>query len=267
METSALVGSLKRLAVLGALCACCNVGSAGAGEISLNFKSGWFTWEEKVNGSSFVKQRGAMLDAGIARTNLLAGLSSAESAEVWGGDLDYDGHDLTGSTKIDSDTSFLGTKEEVALEVKLPAGKSVSLKPFLGIGHKFWIRTRSGEDGHTFYAKAGLTGELQAGGCTLYLKGGALLPIYTRTHTSLSSAGYSDVVTVPKSRTSAFAEAGVTRGAFTLSVEYEQMRFGQSDKVPTNRLDSNPGTVIQNSQAFQPDSQSSLLSLNFAYSF
>jgi hypothetical protein len=208
-----------------------------------------------------------MHGAGVVRSDLFSGISIAESAEIWGGNLEYDGHDLTGANKIDSDTTYLGSKEEVSVGVRLPAGKVVSFEPFLGVGHRFWIRTRSGEDWNTVYAKAGLTGEVKTGGCTLFLKGGALVPFYTRNHVSLSNAGYTDVVTEPKSVVSAFAEGGIKRGAFAISIEYEGLKFGQSDKVATSKLSSTPGTVIQNSQAYQPDSQASLLSLKLAYSF
>ena len=267
MRTTTLVKSLKALAVIAIFCAGSAARVACAGELSVYFKTGWFTWDEKLNGSSFVKERGAIHGAGISRVDDFPVFSVAESAEVWGGSLDYDGHDLSGSTAIESDTSYLGTKEEVAVGFKLPAGQALSFEPFVGMGHRFWIRTRSGEDWNSIYAKVGVTGELKRSACTLYVKGGALVPVYTRSHVSLSNAGLVDVVTEPKSRISGFAEAGVKRGAFAVSVEYEVMKFGQSDKVATSKLASAPGAVVQNSQAYQPDSQASLLSLKLAYSF
>jgi len=231
------------------------------------FKSGWFTWDEKLNGSSFVKEKGAMHGAGIVRKDMFSRISLAESIEVWGGVIDYDGRDLLGSQKIKTSTSYLGTKEEVTVGVKLPASEVVSFEPFLGVGHRFWVRTCCGEDWNSIYTKAGLAGEYQARAYTLYLKGGALLPIYTRNHVSLSNAGFSDVVVLPKSELSAFAEGGVKLGSFALSFEYEGMKFGQSGKVATRQLNAAPGTVIQNGQVFQPDSQSSLYSLKIAYRF
>ena len=267
MKTTALVGSLKALAVIMTFCACSGAHKARAGELSVYFKSGWFTWDEKVNGSSFVKETGAMEGAGLTRTDVLSGLSFAESAEVWGGNLDYDGHDLTGATEIDSDTSYLGTKEELTVGFKLQAGNALSLEPFVGGGHRFWVRTLSSEDWNIIYATAGLTGEVTMGGCTLYLKGGALMPIYARSHVSLANAGLSDVVTEPKFELSGFAEGGIKRGAFAISIEFERLNFGQSDKVGTSKLSSASGAVIQNSQAFQPDSQARLLSLKLASSF
>lgn len=266
METSTCFGFGKTIAA-ALFMVLCLAQTALAGEVSVYLKSGYFSWDEKLNGTSFVKERGAMEGAGIARKDLFMGLTFAELVEVWGGNLDYDGHDLTGTSKIESDTSYLGTREEVAVGFKLPAGASLSFEPFVGAGHKFWMRTRSGEDWNSIYTKLGLGAELLTGPQTVFFKAGALLPLYTRNHVSLSSAGYSDVVTEPKSRVSAFAEAGVRRGPFAVSVEYEGMRFGQSAKVPTSRLSTPPGAVIQNNQAFQPESEASLFSLKLAYSF
>lgn len=242
-------------------------GAAQAGEVSVYLKSGYFTWDEKLNGATFVKETGALFGAGVEHKGEVGGLNLAELAEVWGGSLNYDGHDLTNTTKIDSDTSYLGTREEVSLGFRLPATSSISFEPFVGVGHKFWIRTRSGEDWNSIYTKLGIGSEVGVGAHTVFAKAGLLLPLYTRNHVSLASAGYSDVVTEPKSLPSAFAEAGVKRGAFALSVEYEGMRFGESAKVPTTRLSAIPGAVVQNNQAFQPDSEAHLFSLKLAYSF
>jgi hypothetical protein len=268
MKTTGLLGNLKGLAIIAALV----IGSAAlpaqAGETSVYLKTGWFTWDEKVNGSSFVKEKGFLHGAGIARKDDVSALSIAELLEVWGGNLDYDGHDLTGSTPIKSDTSYLGTREQVDLAVKIPVGSALSFEPFAALGHKFWIRTRSSEDWNSFYARAGVAGELKSPGCTLFVKGGAVVPIYTRTHVSLSDAGFTDVVTEPKSQVSGFAEGGMKLGAFAVSVEYEGMRFGQSGKVVTTRLSGvGKGVAVIGGQAFQPESSSDLFSLKLSYSF
>jgi len=267
MNTSTLHITVQAIIVAGFLLLAGLVPAAQAGELSVYLKSGYFSWDEKLNGASFVKERGAMHAAGLTRKDELAGLTFAELIEVWGGSLDYDGHDVTGSSKLTSDTTYLGTREEATVGIKLPVASAVSFEPFVGFGHKFWIRTRSGEDWNSIYAKVGLGSEIPVGANTVFLRGGALLPIYTRNHVSLTNAGYSDVVTEPKSRVSAFAEAGVKRGPFALSVEYEGLRFGQSEKVATTRLAKTPGAVVQNNQAFQPDSDASLFSVKLAYSF
>jgi hypothetical protein len=267
MKTTTLVRSLKALAIIAAFVAGSGAQVARAGEVSVYLKSGWFTWDEKLNGDSFIKEKGFMHGAGIANRDKVSALSVAELIEVWGGNLDYDGHDLTNTTELKSDTSYLGTKEELALGFKLAAVETLSFEPFLAVGHKFWIRTRSSEDWNSFYAKAGVSGEWKTAAGTLFVKGGALVPIYTRTHVSLSDAGFTDVVTEPKSQLSGFAEGGIKMGAFAVSLEYEEMAFGESAKVATSRVNAAKGVVVQNNMAFQPESRSDLFSLKLAYSF
>lgn len=268
MKNTGLVVSLKAVAWIAAFVVCSAVVPAQAGETSVYLKSGWFSWDETVDGRSFVKEKGFLHGAGIARKDEVSALTISEVLEVWGGNIDYDGHDVTGTTKIDADTSYLGTKEEIALGVKVQAAGALSFEPFAAAGHKFWIRTRSSEDWNTFYGKAGVASELALRGVTLFVKGGALVPIYTRTHVSLSGSGYSDVVVEPKSRVSGFAEGGVKLGAFAVSVEYEGMEFGDSARVPTTTI-SGPakGVVVVGREAYQPKSSSSLLSLKAVYSF
>jgi hypothetical protein len=266
--TRPALSSIIRFITVGALLlTMTQANAASAAEVSFYLKSGWFTWDEQLNGSPFVKEKGLLYGAGVTRRDELAGWSVTELAEVWGGSLDYDGHDVTGTSSIKSQTAYLGTKEEAAAGYKLPVATRISLEPFAAVGHRFWIRTRSGEDWNSFYGKAGVTGEVRTDWGSVYLKGGALLPIYTRNHVSLTNAGYSDVVTEPKNLVSAFAEAGVTRGHLGLSIEYEGLRFGESSKVATSKLGNLPGAVIQNNQAYQPDSHSHLVSLKLAYTY
>jgi hypothetical protein len=238
------------------------------GETSVYLKSGWFTWDEQVNGSSFVSEEGMIYGAGVARKDDVAAVTFAESVEVWGGNVDYDGHALADTREIHADTSYLGTREEFGVSVKLPVAGPLSVAPVVGIGHKFWVRTRSNEDWNSFYTKAGAAVEFHKRDWIFYAKGGALVPFYTRCHVTLSDAGYSDVVTEPETRVSAFAEGGVRSGGFTVSVEYEGMEFGQSKKVITNRVASTgTGLVIVANQAYQPRSSSDLVALKLSYSF
>jgi len=267
MKATLTVDRLKSWVIIAAFITGSGAQLAQAGETSVYLQSGWFSSDEEVNGHSFVKEKGFMHGAGIARKDEVSVLSIAESFEVWGGNLDYDGHDLTGVTTVKSNTSYLGTREEVAVGISLLTG-TLSFVPFVAVGHKFWIRTRSGEDWNCFYTKAGMMGELKTTGAMLFVKGGALVPLYTRDHASISGAGYADVVLEPRPEVSGFAEVGGKRGAFAVSLEYEGMRFGESAKVSTSKSTSGPnGVVVVNGQAYQPGFQSSLYSLKLAYSF
>ncbi|UFS69158.1 hypothetical protein LPW11_14790 [Geomonas sp. RF6] len=258
--------AICRLAALFALCIAFTAIDAYAGETSVYFKTGWFEWDEQLNGSSFVKEQGFLHAAGIARKDEVSRFTFNELLEVWGGELDYDGHDVTGTVPIDSSTIYIGTREEFSLGYQALAEERLNVEPFAALGHKFWVRTRSGEDWNLFYAKAGVAGEYRTGGCTLFARGGAFIPIYTRNHVSLSDSGYSDVVVEPKSRVTGFAEGGVRVGAVSVSVEYEAVKFSQSANVPTQRIATGGAQIVDN-QAFQPPSDSSLISLKLAYAF
>lgn len=263
---SAWAATLKGFVLVAALIGCAT--SAYAGETSLYFKSGWYTWDETVNGSSFVKEKGVLHGLGVTRQDDVSLITLSERFELWGGNLDYDGHDVTGSTPINGDTNYFGTREEVALSVKLPAGNHLIVEPFAGVGHKFWLRTRSSEDWNTFYGKGGVAAEMTTSSGTLFARGGAMVPIYTRTHVSLSDSGYEDVVIEPASRISAFAEGGMRVGDFTLSVEYEGMEFGQSPKVPVRGTSSaGKGAVVSDGTASQPASSSNYVSLKLTFTF
>ncbi|GFO56430.1 hypothetical protein GMSM_34370 [Geomonas sp. Red276] len=240
---------------------------AVAGETSVYIKSGWYNWRENLNGSSFVKESGLMHGVGAARKDSFEPVTLREKLEIWGGNLDYDGHDITGTVPLKSDTSYLGTREEVAVSLPLAAGEGVTVEPFAGLGHKFWIRTRSSEDWNTFYSKVGLGGEVVARDLRIFAKGGALIPIYTRTRVTLSDAGYQDVVTEPRSQPSAFVEGGVKVGSFVLSVEFEGMNFGESSRVATHSLSAGQGAAVVNGFAFQPKAHSDFVSFKLAYQF
>jgi hypothetical protein len=262
-----ILRAFSTMAVLAALLVLTGA-NAFAGESAFYLKTGWFTWDETVNGSSFVREEGVMYAAGVTRKDDLGAVNVSELLEVWGGNPDYHGHTLASLAEVNSDTDYLGTREEVALAMNFPAGGAVSLEPSVGIGHKFWVRTRSSEDWNTFYARPGLRGDFMSGDWRFFVKAGALVPFYTRTHVSLTGAGFSDVVTEPETRVSAFAEGGVRAGAFTVGVEYEGMKFGESKKVVTNRVaSSGSGVVILANQAYQPATSSSLVSLKVSYSF
>jgi len=256
---------VKCLAFFALIAGCCAV-EAQAGETTVYLKSGWFEWEEKLQGSSFVKEKGFLHAAGIARRDDVSRLTLNELLEVWGGKVDYDGHDVTGSVPIKSDTIYIGTREEFALGYRVVSGDRLTLEPFVAVGHKFFVRTRSGEDWNLVYAKGGAGVEWRTADLRFFARGGALVPVYTRNHVSLSDAGYDDVVVEPKSRVSGFAEGGVRVGDVAVSVEYEELRFSQSANVTTRRL-SGGGAVIVDNQAFQPVTDSSLISLKVSYAF
>lgn len=264
---SVRAGQKVAAAVVSALITVGASASVEAGETNVYLKTGWFTWSEKINGSSFVKEQGFMHALGLTHRNDFPMVTIGERAEIWGGNLDYDGHDLTGAVPLKSDTNYIGTREEFALSTRLPRHAAISFEPLLAVGHKFWARSRSSEIWNTFYGKAGGAGEFVTGAASYFLKGGAIIPIYTWNHVDLSDSGLEDLTLEPKGRVSAFAEGGVKAGAFTVSIEYEGMEFGESTKVATRTRNAVQGVVVVNRYAYQPASSSHWVSLRVSYTF
>lgn len=264
------ITSRIKMVAAGVACAIQMVGtSAWAGETTAYFKPSYFTWVEKLNGANFVKEKGLIHTLGVNHKQMITSKVFGEGTlEVWGGSLDYDGHDVTGSTAVKSTTVYLGTREELAAGIKVPVAAKLTLEPFAGIGHKFWVRTRSSEDWNLIYGRVGAGIEQSSESWSTFAKGGIMMPFYTRSHVELSAAGYEDVVTSPEALPAAFAELGLKRAAWTVSIGYESMRFGRSASVPTkSTVAIQNGVAVTNNVAFQPDSRADSFSLKLEYRF
>lgn len=250
--------------VLALLMLLCGVSAIEAGETEVYLKSGYFSWKETINGKGFIKERGPIGAAGIAYTGMpWKGIFLRPSLEVWGGSLDYQGYQVEDWTPLKGDTIYVGTTTELRGGARFPLGENAAISPFMGLGHKFWVRTLSSEDWNTIYGKAGVRGEVGR----LFAEAGAILPIYTRVHTNWKSSGYNDFVTEPESVPSAFAEAGAKFGKWSVSAFYERMEFGQSEMVPAVKSTGKAGAVRIDSQAFQPDSAGEQIGLRVGYYF
>ena len=256
--------------ILGVIMCIGMVGSdAWGGETKIYATSGYFTWNEQIEGADFIRERGMMTALGISRSGVVFDSFPIEGlVEVWGGNLDYDGHDVTNTRTLQSDTNYLGTREELAIAKQWQAAGRFAAGPLAGAGHKFWIRTRSNEDWNMVYGKIGVLADYSAGEWQMKLKGGVDIPLYTRSHVSLESAGFEDVVTRPRGQAAPFVEASVGQGAWSIGLRYEEMRFAESARVAT-RTTAQPGNgvAVVDSQAFQPQSDSTLIGLKVEYHY
>lgn len=256
--------------IIGAVAVIVTWGHASwGGETTVYATSGYFTWNEKIAGADFINERGMLSGLGLARRDtVLDAIALEELVEIWGGNLDYDGHDVTNSRPLHSDTTYLGTREEIAVGERWPLTGTVAAGPLFGIGHRFWIRTRSSEDWNLVYGTVGGTATYAAGQWQLLAKGGISLPLYTRSHVSLESAGYEDVVTRPRGEPAPFAEVSARRGAWSLGVRYEEMRFAESVRVTTRTIGQpGNGIAVIDSHAFQPASTAKLIGMKLEYHF
>lgn len=249
--------------------------AAGLEDISAYGYGGYFSWQEYTNaGSRVVRESGPVFGAGAAaRVDLLQkSLILHGKAELFGTVVDYEGQTQSNTPEFDgrpvgSDTRYFGGKIEGDLGWRF-AFSGGSLEPFFGIGYRTWLRdiassTSTTEAGtrfpvsgateywDTIYTRYGLKGEVSIGNETaLFLEAGAKYPLYTRNEAQDTSAG--DVTLEPRSDWSAFAELGVRHKAFRPAIFYEGFRF-------------RPSHVEQG--LYQPQSDSDIVGISFAYSF
>jgi hypothetical protein len=243
--------------------------AARAGEVEIHGRTGYFTWEERIEGRTFIKERGILSAAGIRYTGRLAGvLDGSGMFEVWGGNVDYHGYRVEGWTSYRTDTVYFGVREELSAVAKLPLAKEAAVGPLAGVGHKYWSRSRSSERWNVLYAKLGGRAEYGAAAGRLFAAAGVTLPFYARTRVDWSDYGYRVFSARPRGAPAGFAEAGIgLRNRVTIGVYYEEMNFAMSEKVFLERVDAPPGVVQIDSFAFQPDSRSWTAGLRIGYGF
>jgi hypothetical protein len=241
---------------------------AHAADIDATLRPLYFRWSEEISGHAPIRERGALVAAALSHEHALSEmLHVAGTVELWGGRVDYDGYTTEGWLPFKTDTGYAGTREELALRLTLPLSQHASLRPFAAVGHRYWQRSRSDESWNTFFGRVGARAQVRMGTATAYAEAGALLPVRTRVRVDWSAAGYGEFELAPRNRASGFGAVGVEFGRASVSVAYEAMRFGRSPPHTVARSGGVSGAVIENSQAYQPESTSSMLGLALQYRF
>lgn len=241
----------------------------------------YFTWEEHLSsGMKALKEDGLVVGAGgTLRLNLYDGkLMLKLKGELFGGDVDYDGHtqpnpDPTVSFRpVKTDVIYFGIKAESDVGWRQPFGE-LSLEPFAGLGYRWWLRslqssTTMDTNGNlllvgggteywmSFYTRLGARASLAiTKDLALFAEGGAKYPFYNENRADI----YGSSITVKPGREwSAFGEIGVTYKRFRPSIYYEGFRYSQSPVVPIPFTDL--GVV-------QPRSDSDVFGVSFAWVF
>lgn len=254
--------------LLAALALLAAVPAAHAGSIEATLRPLYFRWSEDIPGRDPIRERGTLMAGALSYEQALGdALGVDATVELWGGGADYDGYSVEGWLPFKTDTSYLGTREEVALRLTLPLSGGGSLRPFAAVGHRYWQRSRSDETWNTVFGRLGARAEVRVGAATAYAEAGALLPVRTRVRVDWSSAGYGEFALAPRNRTSGFGAVGVQFGHASVGVTYEAFRFGRSPQRAVARTGGVSGAVIENSQAYQPESRSSMFGLVLQYRF
>ncbi len=183
------------------------------------------------------------------------------------GQLDYQGVKLADMTRIDTDTEYIGTKEEISLSARIPVG-SFSIGPIAGFGHKWFDRSRSDELWSYFYVKGGGYAEYNGDRFTISVEAGVMNQIDTSVNIDWSSLGYGKITCKPKGTINPYAELRVKSRNWFAAFFYEEANWNRSDNIPITTVVPNPnGAVLVNGQAFQPDTRSSIIGLEIGYEF
>ena len=95
----------------------------------------YFHWNERIGGSDFLNENGALFTLGYMRQ---IGIERFR-AELFGGDVHYQSTDLGGSPPFTSNTGYLGVRGEYEM-VLAPSVWEGRLAVLLGLGTRFWIR-------------------------------------------------------------------------------------------------------------------------------
>lgn len=229
-------------------------------------KTGWFSWKEQVDGKKFISDEGMMYAFGATRTDgVYKALSLTETLELSIGHPVYDGQKLFTGEPIHRVNGYIGTREEVRADVKIPITDDLAVSPFVGLGHKMWFRAMEGKLWNTLYAPVGArVGHQITKTVSAFVETGITLPIFTADYMFAANQGrgYEDVLTIPKAKIGQFAEIGVNISSFSLSLSYEATKFSKSDAVASKSLDSKWVAHF-----YQPDSATSTTWLKIGYNF
>ena len=251
--------------------------SGDVDELSAYLNLASFSWQERVNGHRVLKESGPLAGVGATAGVVLAvpregtALRVRGKAEIFGGDVDYDGQTAgSNPAPVHTDTGYFGVKGEGELGFRVALVRS-TLEPFVGIGYRWWRRdisdsttqlnntvvavTGGVELWQSLYTKLGLRGTHEVvAGVRAFAEAGALYPLLTRNTAKDSTLGEPTVK--PEGEWSAFAELGAECGKFRPSLFYEGRRFSRS-----------PSVVAGNFIVFQPDSDEDVFGVRLGWAF
>jgi len=195
----------------------------------------YFRWNERSEGTDFVNEDGALFTLGYTRQ---IGIERFR-AELFGGDVHYDGYDQDNMVGLASNTGYLGLRGEYEL-VLAPAAWQGRCAVLAGLGTRFWIRDlHDGSDDQgnpvygyqetwwTMYPFLGLESHLHLN---------EDLDLYSESRVGTTALTYQfasigDRPLWPKPGVLANAELGLRGPRFFLAARAEVMAWGQSSVV------------------------------------
>lgn len=226
-----------------------------------------YRWEEFSDGRRLLEESGRLVAGGVvvgAKTE--RSLTFRGKFELFGGSVDYDG-ETQGPDPIPvaTDVTYVGMKNQFDLGYRF-SRPSVTVEPFAGIAHRWWLRDLEDSESSTGIAVSGYSelwqtgyGRLGARGryhppapVSLFVEAGLLYPFYTGNRVDFE--GYGSTTFRPRGRASAFAEAGARWRDLKLSLHYEGFRWSAS-----------PVEGVGSQFFFQPRSEADIYGLSIGW--
>jgi hypothetical protein len=264
---------LRRAAIILALTSAGTMvcGTAWAGDVNIYTAVSSFSWKEfNDNGSRLLKESGTLYGIGGSYWWKPRGPVSLQAgAELFGGNVDYDGMTQSGiqsSTTVD----YFGAKLKIEAGHVFGSADNVQIEPFGGLGFAAWLRTINDgtsangakaygyrENWKTLHVRLGLRARLGVSSqMRLFAESGVKLPVYNENSVDLNSFGIGDVILHPGRQASLFGELGLQFRHLKTSLFYDGMRFSRSD-------DEQAGGYI----VYQPRSTADLIGLRLGVVF
>ncbi len=223
-------------------------------------------WEEFSEGARILKEDGLRYGIGVN--------GIAEDFDIWQlgfraegtlGSVDYEGHTFGGEPKS-SNTDYFGLRTEIYASFLARDGTGLNAHPILGIGGRYWIRRISkgsannggyDEGWLTIYGQLGVELEwIATGNLHLYARMLRRPAIYNNTQYSLELEDEKTFSLKPGRDTTWDLEVGIAYRDIQLSAFYETLSFKRS-----------PSRIVPPIEAYQPESEGTLLGLQLGISW
>ena len=257
---------MRFLALLSLLCTLFAVVPVSeASDFSLYSKTGYMNWKEVENGRQFIREKGPTEEIGVSYMTKMYFLDLNAKVGVWGSVFGYDGSSAETANPEKMTTGDFGGKGALMLALPIPISGKVEIAPVIGTGVDYFWRSVGPEKWLVFSSKAGA--RVKVG--PVELLGGVMLPYKTTDSIDWTAIGASSKVSVsPKGMMTPFVEAKAKTGRWEISLFYEPMRWGASDKAPFAYSGQNTTAAIATvTGIYQPETIVQHMGISFGYHF
>jgi hypothetical protein len=240
------------------------ISTAARAELTLYAGVEYFDWNESTTPS--VRETGPLALAGvILLQDRERGLLFGYRAEIYTGQVNYNGADLFTDAPVTGTTQYFGVLNEGQLRYRVPVTSSQHVDGVLSVGADVWRRQLSPdqmEDWAVFYARLGAELGPQAGKAGWIGALGIKYPVYTYENAHLTDIGFDQNPTLsPGGNLSAYASFGYRFGAhWSVAGFYDSYRFQQSPAVQA----TSGGTLYD---IYQPKSSMDVYGITVLYTF